>query len=276
MATITPENFDVDAVTFNFHQAALPNGMMRKQVYMNASAGSRDKVRFQISVGMLKTLWGASVPKDSACEVGKRKYDCSVAEFKEELISKFSALDERCVAFCHAESQRIWGKPYEIGAIRELMFRSPMSITETKGHNNLLRLKIRENLCNIWIMHKKCDETKEMVGHPGVPEDITPASRLLVVVEVSSMCFINAGCGYSLNVVDVLVDPADNAKLDANTIDGGFQICIDHSSDAAEKRPSCSSLEEQQDHKRVRSLDGLQSAVDTGLQEKVDFKLEFQ
>lgn len=276
MATITAENFDVNAVTFNFHQAPMPNGMMRKQVYINASAGSRDKVRLQLSMDMLKTLWGASVPKDSSCEDGKRKYDCSVSDFSEELISKISAFDERCVAYCHAESHRIWGKPYDITAIRELMFRSPMSITETKGHHNLLRLKIRENACNIWLMHKKCEETKTLAAHIGAAEDITPESKLLVVVEMSSMWFINASCGYSLNVVDVLVDPVDSNRLDANTIDGGFQICVDNSSDQAEKRPSSCIAEEQHDQKRARLLTDLQSTVDVKLESvgPVEAKLE--
>lgn len=220
--SVIVDMFDVSAVSFRYLKSDKNKDTgkaARKSVYING-ASARGDIHLQLcdNGNMHLALFGAQVCDDNAngsnnpapsVPLASRKYNCTLANISPDLVSKFQELDRRCIEYVSKESKTIFGKELDVRTLTEHMYKSPLALSTVPGRSDLIKLKV-SMASEILRMYSYNEDTKEIRCHKGCVEDISPRSRVIPFVKISSMWFIGNIFGYSLNVVRMVIDCTGN------------------------------------------------------------------
>ncbi len=192
-------DFDASAVTFS---QVRKNTMGGKVVYLNGSGNA--KLLFQLP--QTRAPFGISSYTDASS--GKVSYSLSLSLDNPEIAAKFKALDDKVLAFVHANSSACLGKQYNMEVMREALYKSP--ITAGKGeYAPTLKLKLVMNSAGEFTA-EAYDSNRTLIKLD--PSTIEKGQSVMTIIEVNQIWFIDNKFGISVRLQQMMLAPTNKLK----------------------------------------------------------------
>ena len=192
------------------YREPITNKYKSKTAYVNKSASDQSRPRYQMATKddpRLRAPYGISKPFDEKQQDSDRKsLDMSIES--ENLLKVLSALDEHNVKVAFENCEKWFGKKLPIEHIR-FMYRPIVTPDKNGKYKPTFRTKINTNAdADNATRFLLIDESSGQVQYTEKDSSIvTKGSRLVPIVEPSSLWFSSTQFGMTLECTDVIVFP---------------------------------------------------------------------
>lgn len=180
----------------------LPNGSYNS--FIDDAPNSRRTPEAQLDECIAK--FGASPPPEQNPNSNRRNMDISVTS--KSMAAFIQSVDDRNCEAAAAHSSTSFNKSYSAEMVKEALYTSCLKPHEK--YDPLLRTKIvlsGKKKTKIYVVQGKDPESGEELYVEGTIDDITPYSRVVPIVEFSSLWYASRNCGMTILVKKLMVWP---------------------------------------------------------------------
>ena len=206
---------DLDISRWDYKEPRkLPNGSYNS--FIDDAPNSRRTPEAQLDECVAK--FGVSPPPEQNPNSNRRNMDLSVTS--KTMAAFWQNVDDRNCEAAAAHSTTSFNKTYSAEMVKEALYTATLKPHEK--YDPLLRTKIvlsGKKKTKIYVVQGKDPESGEDLYVEGNVDDITPYSRVVPIVEFSSLWYASRNCGMTVLVKKLMVWP-DGTGVDDTEFEG--------------------------------------------------------
>jgi hypothetical protein len=219
--TNTPVQYtNVDPATWAFQNPIDGRAGRGKSIYVNSSPTTRNNIIIQLP--KCRVPFGIREPLEQKGEGTRRNMEISIEDSQlEQLLHR---VDQVNLDVLESKAEKCFGRRKSRETLTD-MYRHV--IQPGKGeYAPLMRTKIcvgraadsgssnaSRRQTNVWVVQKESESGELLEYSVGTLDDVQPHSIVMPVVEVGGLWVVNAMCGMSFVVTDLMVWPQEDASV---------------------------------------------------------------